>query len=114
MKAKLYHELLQVVPQIPRRSLASALPPPHGPLLHPPPHPTARCSHAPLQAADLKGAAVGKRDAVHNLAMANQAAAHFRWRASSDKAVGAVDMDRKAFRPVGVRSNRRYAGPLRH
>ncbi len=57
---------------------------------------------------------MGKRDAVHNLAMANQAAAHFRWRASSDKAVGAVDMDRKAFRPVGVRSNRRYAGPLRH
>jgi len=74
----------------------------------------AKLYHELLQAADLKGAAVGKRDAVHNLAMANQAAAHFRWRASSDKAVGAVDMDRKAFRPVGVRSNRRYAGPLRH
>ena len=40
MKAKLYHELLQVVPRITRRSLASALPPPHSPLLHPPPHPT--------------------------------------------------------------------------
>lgn len=66
-----------------------------------------------LQAAEFKGAAVGRREAVHATAMANQAAAHFRWRGSSDKAVGAVDMDRKSFRPQSVRAIKRFQGPMR-
>lgn len=74
---------------------------------------SARLQQELLQAAEFKGSAVGRREAVHAAAMANQAAAHFRWRGSSDKAVGAVDMDRKSFRPHGVRAIKRYQGPMR-
>jgi len=66
-----------------------------------------------LQAYEFKGGAVGKREQVHAMAMANQASAHFRWRGQGDRAVGAVDMDRKAFRPQGVRAMKRFQGPMR-
>lgn len=60
-----------------------------------------------LQAHQRKGSAVGKRETVHKMALANQATAHFRWHAGGRNAPGAIDMDRKTFRPQGRRSKRR-------
>jgi len=60
-----------------------------------------------LQAYQGKGAAVAKREAVHKMAVANQAAAHFRWRSGSSKDGGEVDTEQQTYRPVGRRSVRR-------
>mmetsp|Transcript_66455 Transcript_66455/g.110509 ORF Transcript_66455/g.110509 Transcript_66455/m.110509 type:complete len:239 (-) Transcript_66455:160-876(-) len=65
-----------------------------------------------LQAADNKGNAVARRDAMHQLALANQAAAHFRWSRSSGRTLSEVDMDRKSFRPQGRRAIRRLQAPF--
>ena len=63
-----------------------------------------RLSNELLQAYQNKGTAVGKREATHKSALANQAGAHFRWRGGA-KEPGAVNMDsRKTFRPGGRRS----------
>jgi len=57
-----------------------------------------------LQAYQNRGAAVGKREAVHKTALANQAGAHFRWRGGALEP-GAVNMDsRKTFRHGGRRA----------
>lgn len=57
-----------------------------------------------LQAEQGKGSAVARREAVHKLALQNQAAAHFRWRAAGTTVQGAIDMDKKSYRPQGRRS----------
>ena len=63
-----------------------------------------RLSNELLQAYQNKGTAVGKREATHKSALANQAGAHFRWRGGV-KEPGAVNMDsRKTFRPGGRRA----------
>ena len=64
------------------------------------------------QAADNKGAAVARRQGVHQLALANQATAHFRWRSAGDRTPGGVDLDAKQFRPQGLRSIRRLQEPF--
>ena len=57
-----------------------------------------------LQAYQNRGSAVGKREAVHKTALANQAGAHFRWRGGAQEP-GSVNMDsRKTFRPGGRRA----------
>ena len=65
-----------------------------------------------VQAADGKGSAVARRQGVHQLALANQAAAHFRWRIGGGRKAGEVDLDAKQFRPEGRRSIRRLQAPL--
>ena len=66
-----------------------------------------RLSNELLQAYQNKGTAVGKREATHKSALANQAGAHFRWRGGATEP-GAVNMDsRKTFRPGGRRSVKR-------
>lgn len=62
-----------------------------------------------LQAAEGKGSAVGRKEAVHQLALANQAQAHFRWHAGS-AGPGEVDMNRKSLHPQGRRAIRRWQG----
>jgi|TARA_B100000524_G_scaffold269071_1_gene147880 small subunit ribosomal protein S7 len=61
-----------------------------------------------MQASDGKGAAVGRKEAIHQLALANQAQAHFRWHASAEP--GQVDMNRKSLHPQGRRAIRRWQG----
>lgn len=56
-----------------------------------------------MQAHMGQGAAVQKRESVHKQAVANQAAAHYRWSGGSSQAAGAIDMERKLFRPQGRR-----------
>ena len=64
-----------------------------------------------LQASESKGSAVSKRETVHKEALANQAAAHFRWRSvGGNRSVGALDMDRKSFKPKGRRATKRFQG----
>ena len=46
-----------------------------------------------LAASQMKGGAVGRRDEMHKSALANQAAAHFRWRGGDGGAAGAIDME---------------------
>eukprot|EP00965_Chrysotila_dentata_P091034 3005659-Pleurochrysis_carterae.AAC.3 len=65
-----------------------------------------------LQAAEGKGTAVGKRTAMHQLALANQAAAHFRWRVASTQRPGSVDLDAKQFKPTGRRAIRKLQSPI--
>lgn len=66
-----------------------------------------------LDAYQLKGGAVAKREAVHRDAVINQAAAHFRWRAGNDNLpAGSVDLDRKSYRPVGRRTVKRLQGAM--
>lgn len=65
-----------------------------------------------LAAQQHKGVAVSKREQVHKMAVANQAAAHFRWRIGGSKAAGALDMDRKQYRPQGRRAVKRSQGSL--
>mmetsp|Transcript_4200 Transcript_4200/g.9000 ORF Transcript_4200/g.9000 Transcript_4200/m.9000 type:complete len:251 (+) Transcript_4200:17-769(+) len=60
-----------------------------------------------LQAYQGKGAAAARREAVHKAAVANQAAAHFRWRNTSTKDPNAIDMDKETYRPKGRRAIRR-------
>jgi len=60
-----------------------------------------------LAAQQHKGAAYGKREEVHKTAVANQAAAHFRWRIGGSRPVGAIDMERKLYRPRGRRMIKR-------
>ena len=64
------------------------------------------------QAAEGKGNAVARRDAMHQLALANQAAAHFRWRVGSAAPPGSIDMDRKQYRPLGRRVVKRLQGAI--
>ena len=67
----------------------------------------ARLSHELLQAYQNKGTAVGRRETVHKMALANQAAAHFRWRGGA-REPGSVNIDsRKQYRPLGRRSVKR-------
>lgn len=69
----------------------------------------ARLANELLQAYQNKGSAVGRREGVHKMALANQASAHFRWRGSN--VPGSVNLDnRKQYRPVGRRSLRRFQG----
>lgn len=69
----------------------------------------ARLANEILQAHQNKGTAVGRREAAHKMALANQAAAHFQRRGSSEP--GAVDMDsRKQYRPLARRSIKRFQG----
>lgn len=69
----------------------------------------ARLANELMQAYQNKGSAVGRRETVHKMALANQASAHFRWRGSN--VPGSVDLDsRKQYRPVGRRSLRRFQG----
>ena len=63
-----------------------------------------------IAAHQFKGAAVQKRESVHATAVANQAAAHFRWRSSGALPAGSVDMDRKSYRPVGRRIVKKLQG----
>ena len=63
-----------------------------------------------IQASEMRGSAVGKREEVHKVALANQAAAHFRWRTVGSRTPGSVDMDRKSFKPLGRRAIKRYQG----
>jgi small subunit ribosomal protein S7 len=63
-----------------------------------------------LAAHQNKGSAVQKREEVHRTAVANQAAAHFRWRVGSHAPPGSIDMDKKRFRPIGRRSVKRLQG----
>lgn len=63
-----------------------------------------------LAAQQHKGSAIMKREQVHKMAVANQAAAHFRWRAGASRPAGSVDMDRKRYRPQGRRAIKRFQG----
>lgn len=63
-----------------------------------------------LAAHQRKGAAVQKREEVHKMAVANQAAAHFRWRVGTSRVAGAIDMQRKQHRPLARRSIKRWQG----
>jgi hypothetical protein len=63
-----------------------------------------------LQAAEMKGNAVARREGVHKTALANQATAHFRWRSVGSNAPGTINMDRKSFRPHGRRAIKRFQG----
>ena len=65
-----------------------------------------------LAAHQFKGVAFAKREEIHKTAMANQAAAHFRWRIGASRAPGGVDMDRKQYRPQGRRVIKRLQGIL--
>ena len=56
-----------------------------------------------LAASQMKGGAVGRRDEMHKSALANQAAAHFRWRGGDGGAAGAIDMEKRAHKPTGRR-----------
>ena len=56
-----------------------------------------------LAASQMKGGAVGRRDEMHKSALANQAAAHFRWRGGEGGAAGAIDMEKRAHKPTGRR-----------
>lgn len=66
-----------------------------------------RLANELLQAYQNKGAAIAKKEQVHKDAVANQAAAHFRWRVSASSSQGSIDMDRKQFRPRGRRDIKR-------
>ena len=65
-----------------------------------------------LAAHQNKGAAIQKRESVHQSAVSNQAAAHFRWRVGGAVAPGSVDMDKISPRPVGRRVIKRENGGL--
>jgi len=65
-----------------------------------------------IAASEDKGNAVRRREEVHRMAVANQAAAHFRWRTSSSSPPGSVDMDRKQHRPQGRRAMKRLQGGM--
>ena len=65
-----------------------------------------------LNAYQHKGGAIQKKEEVHKTAVANQAAAHFRWRVSSARAPGSIDLDRKPHRPLGRRSIKRLHGAM--
>lgn len=70
----------------------------------------ARLMRELLAAHQFKGGAMQKRDEMHKTALANQAAAHFRWRAGASRPAGSVDMDRKRYRPQGRRAIKRFQG----
>ena len=53
-----------------------------------------RLANELLSAYQNKGSAVQKKEQVHRDAVTNQAAAHFRWRASSASPPGSIDMNR--------------------
>lgn len=65
-----------------------------------------------LAAHQNKGAAIQKRESVHQSAVSNQAAAHFRWRVGGAVPPGSVDMDRISHRPVGRRVIKRLQGAM--
>jgi len=65
-----------------------------------------------IAASQDKGNAVRKREEVHRMAVANQAAAHFRWRTSSASLPGSVDMERRQNRPQGRRAIKRLQGGM--
>ena len=65
-----------------------------------------------LAAVQHKGYAIQKREEVHKTAVANQAAAHFRWRLGAARPAGAIDMDRKQHRPQGRRAIRALQGAM--
>lgn len=65
-----------------------------------------------LAAHQYKGSAIQKKEDVHKAAVANQAAAHFRWRAGNSKTPGSIDLDRKEYRPRGRRANKRLQGVM--
>ena len=44
---------------------------------------------------------MAKKEQVHKEAVANQAAAHFRWRTSNQRPQGAIDMDNRHNRLMG-------------
>jgi len=66
-----------------------------------------RLANELLAAYQNKGGAIAKKEEVHKAAVANQAAAHFRWRVSSSSAQGSVNMDRRQYRPIGRRAIKR-------
>jgi len=65
-----------------------------------------------LAAHQYKGSAIQKKEEVHKTAVANQAAAHFRWRVGSSSVPGAIDMGRKEHRPRGRRVIKRLQGAM--
>lgn len=71
-----------------------------------------RLANELLAAYQNKGGAIAKKEQVHKDAVANQAAAHFRWRVGSSAAQGTIDLDRRQYRPVGRRAIKRLQGSL--
>ena len=70
----------------------------------------ARLARELFAAHQFKGGAISKREDTHKTALANQAAAHFRWRAGASRPAGSVDMERKKYRPLGRRAIKRFQG----
>lgn len=72
-----------------------------------------RLSRELLAAFQYKGGAMARRESVHKTALANQAAAHFRWRAGTQRPPGSIDMNRKDYRPQGRRAIKRLQGAFK-
>ena len=71
-----------------------------------------RLANELLAAYDNKGGAIARKQQVHKEAVANQAAAHFRWRTGGRSSQGEVDINRKLYRPMGRRSIKRLQASL--
>ena len=59
-----------------------------------------RLANELLAAYQSKGGAIAKKEQVHKEAVANQAAAHFRWRVSAASPQGSIDMSERGSRKL--------------
>merc|ERR1719310_1983475 len=71
-----------------------------------------RLANELLAAYQNKGGAVAKKEQVHKDAVANQAAAHFRWRVSTASPAGSINMNDKRNPLMGRRDVKRLQASM--